>query len=178
MLHCCHRRLPPLLLIWRPDYIFIWTLYQTHFSNYMRCSLHVSLHKDPFDNFQKSALSSSLAVSIDGKGNEWVVAVKVYMEPGLLGGSTGNCRLLRCVAADDPKTPISVVGEPATSDVWGVASRVPCLAVPPLRRISSAAGLRRLWVDLLVPVVVVEPIQLPSLNCCTGRYSGCAARPA
>lgn len=31
MLHCCRRHLPPLLLMWRADYKFIWTLHKTHF---------------------------------------------------------------------------------------------------------------------------------------------------
>ena len=84
------------------------------FSNYIRSSLHVILHKDLFDNFPKSALLSSLAVSVDGKGNEWVVAVNVYMEPGVVGGRAGHCRLVRRVAADDLKTSISMVDRPVT----------------------------------------------------------------
>ena len=87
------------------------------FSNYIRSSLHVILHKNLFDNFPKSALLSSLAVSVDGKGNEWVVAVKVYMEPGVVGGSTGHCRLVRCGAGEDPKMPITVVDGPETGGV-------------------------------------------------------------
>ena len=87
------------------------------FANYTRSSLHVILHKDPFDNFPKSALFSSFAISVGGKGNEWAVAVKVYMEPGVVGGSAGHCRLVRCVAADDLKTPISVVDGPAIGGV-------------------------------------------------------------
>jgi len=76
------------------------------------------------------------------------------MEPEVVGGSAGHCRLVRCVEADDPKTPISVVDGPATGGVRGAVSRDPwhglAVPLPPLRRISSATGLRRLWVDLLV----------------------------
>jgi len=101
------------------------------------------------------------------------------MEPEVVGGSAGHCGLVRCVEADDPKTPISVVDGPATGGVRGAVSRdlwhglaVP---LPPLRRISSATGLRRLWVDLLVPGIVVELIQHPRLNCCAGRSSSALA---
>jgi len=38
-----------------------------------------------------------------------------------------------------------------------------------------SAGLHRLWVDLLVPGVVVERIQLPGLNCRAGRSSSALA---
>ena len=96
-----------------------------------------------------------------------------------MGGSAGHCGLVRCVEADDPKTPISVVDGPVTGGVRGAVSRDPwhglAVPLPPLRRISTATGLRRLWVDLLVPVVVVEPLQLPRLNCCAGRSSSALA---
>ena len=63
------------------------------------------------------------------------------MEPEVVGGSAGHCGLVRCVEADDPKTPISVVDGPATGGVRGAVSRDPwhglAVPLPPLRRISS-----------------------------------------
>jgi len=76
--------------------------------------------------------------------------------------------LVRSATGENPKMPVTAVDGPATDCVCGVASRHG-LSAPPLGRITSAAGLRRLLI-LLVPDVV-EPIQLPRLNCCTGRSS-------
>ena len=83
----------------------------------MRSLLRVILHKDPFDNFPKSALFSSFAMAVGGRRNEWAVVVKVYMELGVVGGSAGHCRLVRLVASNDTKTPVSVVDGPATGGI-------------------------------------------------------------
>jgi len=91
---------------------------QNSFSNnYTKSLLLVILHRDPFDDFPESALFSSFAIAIAGRRNGWAVAVKVYMEPGVVGGSTGHCRLVRCGAGEDPKMPITVVDGPETGGV-------------------------------------------------------------
>ena len=56
------------------------------------------------------------------------MAVKVYMEPGVVVGSAGHCRLMtkgvvlegllvRCAAGGDPKMLVTSTGAPATGDI-------------------------------------------------------------
>ena len=45
--------------------------------------------------YLSTASFSSFVLAVDGRGRcRRAVAVKVYMEPGVLGGSVGHCRLI------------------------------------------------------------------------------------
>jgi len=90
------------------------------------------------------------------------------MEPEVVGGSAGHCGLVRCVEADDPRTPISVVDGPVTGGVRGAVSRDPWhgyLRCDGSARLQACVASELIWWFM----AVVDPIQLPRLNCCAGK---------